>query len=157
MTELSDFNQKSLFSTHRGGVSRLYTATFLPQDRLDNGLDSIEKKKAHLQRLEKEHCQAEIRAKILQLNGEKSRGFAFEETLTASRSLRPRLDKDALAFKKAKETKCPNVYTGQSQKHLDKYFRQVKSTFWSKPTIYAFEEDKCMYAGEYLGETPADD
>ena len=46
---------------------------------------------------------------------------------------------------------------GQSQKHLDRYFRQVKSTFRSKPTIYVSEKDKCVYAGKYLGKTPADD
>ena len=72
-------------------------------------------------------------------------------------SLRPRFDKNALALKKAKEIKHPDVYAGQSQKHLDRYFRQVKLTFWLKSIIYASEEDKCVYAGKYLGKTSVDD
>ena len=32
----------------------------------------------------------------------------------------------------------------------------MESTFWSKLTIYAFKENKCVYADENLGETPTD-
>ena len=70
--------------------------------------------------------------------------------------MQPRLDKDVLALKRAKETKRPDVYMGQSQKHLDRYFRQVESTFWLKPTIYASKENKCVYISEYLSKTPAE-
>ena len=152
-----------LEKTHTALLFMAYYATVaakrrLPgQNGLDNGLDSAEEEEAHLQWLEKERRRAEVWTRILQLEGEKSRGFALEEASTESRSSRPRLDKDALALERVKETKRPNVYTGQSQKHLDKYFQQVKSTFRLKPTIYTFKEDKCGYAGECLGEIPADD
>ena len=72
------------------------------------------------------------------------------------KSLQPRLNKDALILKKTKETKRPDIYMSQSQKYLDKYFRQIESTFWSKPTIYASKKDKCIYAGKYLKKTLAD-
>ena len=100
---------------------------------------------------------AKVQARILRLEGEKSHEFALEEAPTELVSLRPRLDKDTQALKKAKETKHLDGYTSQSQKHLDKYFSQVKLTFQLKPTIYASKEDKCMYTSEYFGETPADD
>ena len=106
--------------------------------------------------MKKEHCQAEVWAKILQLEGEKSREFVLKEAPTELGSSWSRLNKDILALKRAKKIKHLNIYTGQSQKHLDKYFWQVESTFWLKLTIYASKEDKCVYAGEYLGKTLAD-
>ena len=157
VTELSDSDKKSLSSTHGDGMSGLYTTISPPQNRLDKRLDFAEEEEAHLQRLEKKRYQAEVWARILRMKKEKSRGFALKDAPTELGSSRPQFDKDALALKRAKETKRPNVYTDQSQKHLDRYFRQVELTFWSKPTIYASKKDKCVYAGEYLGETPTDD
>ena len=61
--------------------------------------------------MEKKHCQAEVQAKILRLEGEKSREFVFEEAPIESKFLWPRLNKDAFMLEKAKDIKCPDMYT----------------------------------------------
>lgn len=50
-----------------------------------------------------------------------------------------------------------DIYSGESQKALDLFIRQTETTFRTKPTIYSTDEDRCVFAGEYLGGTPAKD
>ena len=48
ITEFFDSNRESFFSMHRNKVSNFYTANSLPQNKLNNGLDTVEKKEVHL-------------------------------------------------------------------------------------------------------------
>ena len=155
VTELSDSDKESPSSMHRSKVNSLYTATLSPQDKLDNELTFTEEEEIHLQQLKKKYYWAKVQVRILRLEREEFYGFALKKVPTESESSRPRLNKNALVLKKAKKMKYLDIYTDQSQKHLDKYFRQVKSTFQSKPTIYGSKKDKYIYAGEYLRETLA--
>ena len=112
----------------------------------DPNLDSDEEEEAHLAQLQKDCRRAQRRAEIRQLEEERDRGFAPAEQLTEPKAKRARFDKDQLAFERAKEVRRPDVYTGQSQNHLDRFFRQVETTFRTKLTIYSNDEDKCVSA-----------
>lgn len=117
--------------------------------------DSEESEEDYLRKLRKKQRRALRQAEIRMLEAAKKKGF--REGSVEPGAKRQRLDKDKLALERAKDTKRPGLYTGQSQKHLDKFLRQAEATFRTKPTIYATDEDKCSYAGESLDERPGND
>lgn len=64
------------------------------------------------------------------------------------------LDMEQLALGRAKNMTRPDTYFDKSQKHLDKFLRQVGAVFCMKPTVYRTNEDKYTYAGNVLTELP---
>lgn len=92
-------------------------------------------------------------AEIRQLEAEEANGFHEGSIRTGAKRKRP--DKDQLATQ-ANDVIRPEIYSGQSQRHLDKFLRQLHTVFRTKPTIYASEEARCVYAGECLGDTPSE-
>ena len=87
--------------------------------------------------------------RLVRLREEKLRGF------------RPELDtgseefKQALALERAKSVRDPDVYSGQSQRHLVTFFKQLALVFRAKPLTYYTHADKCVYAAGFLGGIPA--
>lgn len=49
----------------------------------------------------------------------------------------------------------PSRYNGKSQAALDTFIRACEVNFRTKPTIYATEHSKCMYAGPLCDDDPA--
>lgn len=98
---------------------------------------------------DKQKC-VQRRAKIRRLKDFKSRGFVEESS--GARDAKRQKMMDNLAIEEARESKRPDTYTGDSRKHLDIFLMQVDSTFRAKPTIYASDEDKCLYAGGCLSD-----
>lgn len=88
--------------------------------RSQKGCDS-EEKEAYLAQLQKDRRRVQRRAEIWQLEEERDRGFAPAEQVTEPKAKRAKIDKGQLALERAKEVRRPDVYTGQSQKHLDRY------------------------------------
>ena len=46
-------------------------------------------------------------------------------------------------------------YSGESQKALDNFVRQVDNVFLAKSLTYATEQDKCRYIEDFLHDIPA--
>lgn len=59
------------------------------------------------------------KAEIQRLRAERARGYVDEADLPNAK--RKRVDKDQIAIERAKETRRPDVYSGESQKALDLY------------------------------------
>ncbi|MCJ1467386.1 hypothetical protein MMC07_006010 [Pseudocyphellaria aurata] len=106
---------------------------------------------ANLRNLAKERKET-LRSKPATLK-RAAREDAYEQSPEPS-AKRVRVGNDMLAVERATETNRPEKYSGQSQKHLDEFLRQVNATFRTEPAIYASNADKCIYAGECLAERP---
>lgn len=78
---------------------------------------------------EKKYQCAKVQLRIRKLQEKKFCGFAQIKTPNKLKSLQPRLNKDMLTLKRAKKVKRLDVYISQSQKHLNKFFRQLKTIF----------------------------
>lgn len=113
--------------------------------------DEVTKDRLRALRIKKR--KAKRQAVLRQLLTEEANGFREGSVEPGTR--RDRLDKDQLATL-AKDVKRPEIFTGQSQRHLDKFLRQLHAVFRTEPTIFASEEARCVYAGEFLGDRPAD-
>lgn len=123
---------------------------------LDNSKESekdcLEELRKELEELHEEQERFDRKAKLHRLQALKANEFREESIQPGAK--RQRLDKDKLALGRAQDTRRSDLYTGQSQKHLDKFLRQAEATFRTMPTVYATDEDKCIYAGKSLGERP---
>lgn len=104
---------------------------------------------------------AHLQAKLEQLRREEAAGFPLEfRDRYREEPDRPEdlSYEDKLALEEAKTVKEPDpLYSGESQKHLDVFIRQVDNVFLAKPLTYESEEEKCRYAGGYLRGIPAKD
>ncbi|MCJ1465115.1 hypothetical protein MMC07_003731 [Pseudocyphellaria aurata] len=61
-----------------------------------------------------------------------------------------RASPESLALERAKDTPRVAAYSGENQQALDEFIRSVEVVFRVKPTIYARDIDKCLFAGEKL-------
>lgn len=60
-------------------------------------------------------------------------------------------------MEKAKTVKDPDLlYSGESQKALDNFVKQVNNVFLAKLLTYAIKQDKCQYVESFLRDILAD-
>lgn len=117
----------------------------------DDNSDSSDEKE--LRKLLKDKRRAERKAKLLKLREAAKRGFqSLEEEPAAKRKRTDR--KNQLAIELAKDITKPDFYSGESQQALDLFLQDNDTVFRTKPTIYASDEDKCLFAVPFLKETP---
>ena len=87
--------------------------------------------------------------RLLRLREEKSRGFYPEHDIRSNEF------KQALALEQAKSVCDPDIYSGQSQRQLVTFFKQLALVFRAKPLTYRTHANKCIYAAGFLGGIPA--
>lgn len=110
--------------------------------------------RAELAALIKERDRAQLKKELHKLRAQKASGF-HEEFNHVPGAKRQRLDVDAVALERAKEITKPERYSGKSQAALDTFIRACEVNFRTKPTIYALQQSRCMYAGPLCDDDPA--
>lgn len=146
---------KSDHSHHSaGGTPSGLPPGFLPGSSPNDSFKESDNKK--LQKLVKQQKQTEQKTKLYSLQEASKQGFqTIDEEPAAKRT--GNYINQKIALERAKNVKRPDFYSSKSQQVLDLFLQDCNTVSISKPTIYADNTDKCLYAGLLLKETPRQD
>lgn len=109
--------------------------------------DFNQKQEAKLVQLEKKKSKAKRKAKIKCLGCEKTKDFVSKR-LTHNEDYTY-----CLALKRSKRVCKLNVYKSALQCELMTFLAQVDNAFCQKPIMYSTEENKVLYAVNYIADT----